>query len=68
MSNKLKTLSKSQLESFIAEKVSEYVDEDCSCEISDLSVPNIDSEAHIALHDQRDITFNVKLTYQDETS
>ena len=68
MSNKLKTLSKSQLESFIVEKVSEYVGEECFCEISDLSVPNIDSEAHIALHDQRDITFNVKLSYKGESS
>ena len=68
MSNKLKTLSKSQLESFIAEKVSEYIGEDCSCEISNLSVPNIDSEAHIALHDERDITFNVTLSYEDKSS
>lgn len=68
MSNKLKTLSRSQLESFIAEKVSEYIGEDCTCKISDLSVPNIDSEAHIALHDKRDISFNVKLSYVEEES
>ena len=65
MSNKLKTLSRSQLETFIAEKVSEYIGEDCSCEVTDLSVPNIDSEAHEALHDERDITFNVKLSYEE---
>lgn len=67
MSNKLKTLSESQLESFIEEKVSEYVDEECSAEVSNLSIPNIDSEAHIGLHDHRDITFNVKLSYEDST-
>ncbi len=67
MSNKLKTLSKGQLESFISEQVSEYIGEECSCEISNLSVPNIDSESHIALHDKRDITFEVKLTYEDST-
>lgn len=67
MSNKLKTLSRSQLENFITEKVSNYINEDCSCEVSELSVPNIDSEDHIALHDKRDITFNVKLSYQDST-
>lgn len=67
MSNKLKTLSKSQLESFIAEKVSEYIGEDCNCEVSNLSVPNIDSEAHIALHDERDITFSVTLSYEESS-
>ncbi|MDR8389597.1 hypothetical protein NC796_00520 [Aliifodinibius sp. S!AR15-10] len=65
MSNKLKTISKDQLESFISEKVSEYIGEECNCEVSNLSVPNIDSEAHIALHDDRDITFDVKLSYEE---
>ena len=67
MSNKLKTLSRSQLESFISEKVSEYIDEECSCEISELSVPNIDSEDHIALNDEREISFNVQLSYTDSS-
>lgn len=65
MSNKLKTLSASQLEHFISEKVSEYLGEDCSCTVSNLSTPNIDSEADIALHDDRDITFEVRLSYKD---
>lgn len=65
MSNKLKTLSASQLEHFISEKVSEYLGEDCSCTVSNLSTPNIDSEADIALHDDRDITFEVLLSYKD---
>lgn len=65
MSNKLKTLSEEQLETFISEKVSNYIGEECDCEVSNLSIPNIDSENHIALHDDRDITFNVKLAYKD---
>lgn len=65
MSNKLKTLSASQLEHFISEKVSEYLDEDCSCTVSNLNTPNIDSEADIALHDDRDITFEVRLSYAE---
>ncbi|MDX1638100.1 MAG: hypothetical protein R3281_09035 [Balneolaceae bacterium] len=65
MSNKLKTLSKGQLESFIAEKVGDYIDEDCTCEISNMSVPNIDSEDHIALHNERTIRFEAKLSYHD---
>lgn len=67
MSNKLKTLSESQLETFIAEKVGEYLDEECSCEVSNLNIPNIDSEADIALHDKRSITFDVRLSYQDSS-
>lgn len=39
MSNKLKTLSKIQLETFIAEKAGAYPDEDYTCEVSGLSTP-----------------------------
>ena len=65
MSNKLKTLSPTQLETLISDIVGDYLDEECSCEISDLNTPNIDSEADIALQDQRSIEFNVRLTYSD---
>ncbi|MDZ7771326.1 MAG: hypothetical protein U5K31_01045 [Balneolaceae bacterium] len=65
MSNKLKTLSRSQLERFIAGKVSEYLNEECSCEVSNLDVPNIDTEDHIALHDTRTMRFEVKLSYEE---
>ncbi len=65
MSNQLKTLSPSQLEHFISEKVSEYLEEECECEVSDMNTPNIDSEADIALHDKRDITFKVRLSYSE---
>ena len=65
MSNKLKTLSASQLEHFISEKVSEYIGEDCSCSVSNLDTPHIDSEADIALNDERDMTFVVRLSYEE---
>ncbi|MDX1670934.1 MAG: hypothetical protein R3211_01230 [Balneolaceae bacterium] len=64
MSNKLKTIPAHLLEKFISEKVSEYIGEECECEVSNLDTPNIDSEAHIALHDEREMTFDVKLSYK----
>lgn len=66
MSNKLKTLSPSQLEHFITEKVNEYIGEDCSCTVENMNTPNIDSEADIALEDQRSISFEVTLSYVDK--
>lgn len=68
MSNKLKTLSPSQLEHFINEKVSEYVGEECQCTVTNMSTPNIDSEADIAKEDERSITFRVELSYMDRDS
>lgn len=65
MSNKLKTLSASQLEHLISNKVGEYLGEDCSCTVSNLDTPHIDTEADIALNDKRDLTFEVRLTYTD---
>lgn len=64
MSNKLKILSESQLEHFITEKVNEYIGEECSCSVKNMNTPNIDSEADIALHDKRDIAFEVHLSYE----
>lgn len=66
MSNKLKTLSPSQLEHFITEKVNEYIGEECKCTVTNMNTPNIDSEADIALEDQRSISFEVTLAYRDE--
>lgn len=66
MSNKLKTLSASQLEHFISEKVTEYLGEDCHCAVSNLDTPNIDSEADIAEEDERSIRFDVELSYLDK--
>lgn len=65
MSNKLKTLSASQLEAFIEDKVSAYLNEECTCEVSNLDVPNIDTEDHVALHDRRTMKFEVTLSYQE---
>ena len=66
MSNKLKTLSASQLEHFITEKVSEYIGEECQCSVSHIDTPYIDSEADIAIEDERNISFEVKLSYVDK--
>lgn len=66
MSNKLKTLSASQLENIISKAVGDYLEEDCECSISNLDTPNIDSEADIAIHDKRSMRFNVELSYQAE--
>lgn len=66
MSNKLKTLSVHQLENLIADAVGEYLDEDCSCRISNLDTPNIDSEADIAIEDERKLRFDIELSYREE--
>jgi hypothetical protein len=63
MSNKLKTLSPSQMEHLITENVNDYIGEDCSCTVSNMNTPNIDSEADIAMEDERSIQFEVKLYY-----
>jgi hypothetical protein len=65
MSNKLKTLSASQLEELIGDAVGEYLDEDCHCTISNMDTPNIDSEDHIATEDKRTMRFEVDLSYQE---
>lgn len=66
MSNKLKTLSVHQLENLISDAVGEYIDEDCSCQISNLDTPNIDSEADIAIEDERKLRFDIELSYREE--
>lgn len=65
MSNKLNTLSPNQIEQLISERFSEYLDEACSCTVSNLSTPNIDNEENIALDEERTITFEVKLSYDE---
>jgi len=65
MSNKLKTLSASQLEHFLTEKVNSYLDEECSCSVSKLNTPNINSEADTGETDRRSIAFEVHLIYKD---
>lgn len=63
MSNKLKTLSASQLETLIGEAISNYIGEDCTCRVSNLDTPNIDTEADIAIEEKREINFNAELFY-----
>ncbi|HYW34370.1 MAG TPA: hypothetical protein VE868_03085 [Balneolaceae bacterium] len=65
MSNKLKTLSPSQLEHFIKEKVDEYIGEDCTCTVINRDTPNIDTEADIALDNERSLSFEVTLSYSE---
>jgi len=65
MSNKLKTLSSSQLENLISDAVGSYLNEECIGQISDLSTPNIDSEDNPGMENQRTIRFNFELSYQD---
>lgn len=65
MSNKLKTLSQNDLEHFIAEKISAYLDEDCNCHISNLNTPYINSEENVTETNKRDITFNVQISYME---
>lgn len=66
MSNKLKTLSATQLETLISDAVGEYLNEECNCKISNLDTPNIDSEDHIAIEDQRTLHFEVDLSYIED--
>jgi len=66
MSNKLKTLSASQLETLIGNAVGDYLEEECDCKISNLDTPNIDSEADVAIHDKRSTRFNVELSYIED--
>jgi hypothetical protein len=63
MSNKLKTLSPSELEHFIKEKVDSYLEEDCDCSVSKLDTPYIDTEADIGKSDKRSLTFEVEISY-----
>lgn len=65
MSNKLKTLSATQLENLISKAVGDYLDEDCNCKVSNLDTPNIDTEANIALDDRRSMRFEVELFYKE---
>ncbi len=65
MSNKLKTLSAATLEDLIASQIGEYVNEDCDCSVSGLDTPYIDTEADIGDQQERNMTFHVKLSYQE---
>lgn len=65
MSNKLKTLSRSQLESLISDTVSNYIDDEIDCKVSRMSYEHFNDEDEIALKDDRSISFEVRLHYMD---
>ena len=65
MSNKLKTLSKSQLETFISKTVSDYLNEDVQCDLHYTDVPNIDDEDKIEYNNKRRLNFRANLSYQE---
>jgi len=67
MSNKLKTLSANQLETFISEAVSDYLDEDVECSVGNLSTPRFDEEDEEAVKDRRDMSFSVELAYSENS-
>lgn len=66
MSNKLKTLSASQLEEIISREVGNYIQEDCECEVSDISTPRFNAENEEDTHNENDITFSVRISYESE--
>lgn len=65
MSNKLKTLSRTQLERLISNVVGDYVDGDVDCKVSRMSYEHFNDEDEIALKDDRSISFEVNLHYMD---
>lgn len=67
MSNKLKTLSASQLESFISEAVSNYLDEEVECSVGNLSTPRFDEEDEEAIKSRRDLHFSAELVYNENS-
>lgn len=67
MSNKLKTLSASQIEQFLEDSVNEYIQEDCNCSVNNLSTPRFDQEDEEAGNPTYDLTFEVRLSYQPDS-
>lgn len=65
MSNQLKTLSKSQLETLISKSISTYLDEDVECNVSNLDTPHIDNEDKVEHNNKRTMFFEVNLSYQE---
>ena len=65
MSNKLKTLSKSQLETLISKSLVEYLDEEVDCNVHHTDVPNIDDEDKIEHSNKRTMSFRADLSYKE---
>lgn len=65
MSNQLKTLSNSQLETLISKSVSEYLHEEVECNVRHTDNPNIDDVDQIGLGNKRSMTFKADLSYTE---
>lgn len=65
MSNQLKTLSKSQLETLISDAVSSYLSEDVRCTVSAFDTPNIDDEDKVEHNNKRTMYLEANLSYQE---
>lgn len=65
MSNQLKTLSKTQLETLISKSISEYLSEDVDCKVSNLDTPAFDTEDKVGHDNKRTMFFEVNLWYQE---
>lgn len=65
MSNKLKTISKVQFEHLISKAISEYLDEECECRITNLDTGNFDASDNVGVHEKRKVQFDVQLSYKE---
>lgn len=65
MSNKLKTLSNSQLETLISKSLSEYLDEEVACNVHHTDIPNIDDVDKIEHSNKRTMSFRADLSYEE---
>jgi len=65
MSNQLKTLSQHQLETLISKTISEYLNQDVDCRVSNLDTPSIDAEDKPAHGTKRRMFFEVNLSYEE---
>lgn len=65
MSNKLKTLSNSQLETLISKSLGEYLDKEVKCSVRHTDIPNIDDEDKVEHSNKRTMTFRADLSYTE---
>ncbi|MEX0648939.1 MAG: hypothetical protein WEA56_01550 [Balneolaceae bacterium] len=65
MSNKLKTISVGQFEHLISKAVSEYVNEECECKVTNLDTADFDYEDNVGVHEKRKVSFDVTVSYKE---
>lgn len=65
MSNQLKTLSNSQLETLISKSISDYLNQDVSCNVSNIDTPSFDAEDNPGHDNKRTMYFEVNLSYEE---